>query len=165
MHGEMSNVQLSAFNRDRDLQTLEPWLHSTHVARWWGDPEQALAAVGQHPASMAALITLDQRPVGYLCWQTPSVEELSAAGLDDLPNDITDIDIMIGEADALGRGVGPEALSQLLAKFRAQGVQVVGMATCVANERALRAYDKAGFRVFRDFHEAGEQMRYFVQDL
>jgi len=162
---EMSHVHLLAFNPDRDLKTLEPWLHRPHVTRWWGDAEQAIAAVRQHPASTSALIAVDQRPVGYLCWQIPTEEELSAAGLDDLPQDIIDVDIMIGEPDTLGRGVGPEALSQLLGMLLTQGVQVVGLATAVANKRALRAYDKAGFRFFRDFYEAGEDMRYLVKTL
>lgn len=144
---------------------LARWLHRPHVARWWGDPEQALAAARQHPLATEAVIEVDARPVGYLCWQRPPREELATAGLSDLPDDLVDVDILIGETDALGQGVGPEALSQLMAKLRADGVQVVGLAAATANLRALRAYDKAGFRLFRDFHESGQRMRYLVQTL
>jgi aminoglycoside 6'-N-acetyltransferase len=111
------------------------------------------------------LIEVDARPVGFLCWQTPSREELAAAGLDDLPGDLVDVDILIGDPDVLGQGVGPAALRRLLARLRADGVRVVGVGTAAANRRALGAFDKAGFRPFRDFQEAGHAMRYLVQNL
>jgi len=159
------DVHLAAFDPSRHLSLLAAWLHRPHVACWWGDPEQALAAVQQHPVTTEALIEVDALPVGFACWQTPSQEQLAAAGLDDLPDDLVDVDILIGDPDVLGQGVGPAALSQLLAKLRADGVRVVGLATAVANLRALGAYDKAGFRPFRDFQEAGQDMRYLVQNL
>jgi aminoglycoside 6'-N-acetyltransferase len=159
------SVQLVTFDPTRDLSMLAAWLHRPHVARWWGDPDQALSAVHQHSVVTEALIELDAQPVGYLCWQRPPQDELARAGLSDLPRDLVDVDILIGEPDALGQGVGPEALSQLLAKLRADGVQVVGLAAATANLRALKAYDKAGFRLFRDFHEAGQDMRYLVKTL
>ena len=159
----MPEVQLSSFDPTRDLSMLAAWLRRPHVAQWWGDPEQALSAVRKHSVATGALIEADARPVGYLCWQTPSQEELAAAGLGDLPGDLVDVDIMIGEPDALGRGVGPEALSQLLTRLRADGVRVVGLAAAIANRRALKAYEKAGFRPFRDFEEAGQDMRYLVR--
>lgn len=161
----MPIVHLAAFDPSRDLSLVAAWLYRPHVANSWGDPEQALATVRQHPVTTEALINLAARPVDFLCWQTPTQEELVAAGLSDLPNGLVDIDILIGEPDALGQGIGPAALSQLLDKLRAEGVRVVGLATAVANRRALRAYEKAGFRPFRDFQEAGHKMRYLVQTL
>jgi RimJ/RimL family protein N-acetyltransferase len=100
-----------------------------------------------------------------VCWQTPSREELVAAGLSDLPEDIVDVDILIGEPDLLGHGVGPAALGQLITRLRAEGVHIVGLGVATGNQRALEAYDKAGFRPFRDFHEGGQEMRYLVQTL
>jgi hypothetical protein len=50
-----------------------------------------------------AIIVANNIPVGYLCWQTPSQAELLEAGLADLPDDLMDVDIMIGEPDVLGK--------------------------------------------------------------
>lgn len=161
----MPDVHLTTFDPTRDLSMLAAWLQRPHVAHWWGDPEQALSAVRQHPVATEALIEADAQPVGYLCWQIPSLEELAAAGLHDLRGDLVDVDILIGEPAALGQGIGPEALAQLSAKLRADGVRVVGLAAAIANRRALKAYEKAGFRPFRDFAEAGQDMRYFVRTL
>ncbi len=52
------------------------------------------------------LVMADGVPVGFLCWQRPSRDELEAAALADL----VDIDILIAEVDALDRGIGPAAL-------------------------------------------------------
>lgn len=161
----MPAVDLSTFDPDRDLSLVTAWLHRSHVARWWGDPEQVLAAVRQHPVATEALINVNGRPVGFVCWQTPPREELEAAGLSDLPDDLVDIDILIGEPDALGQGIGPAALSHVLARLRAEGVRLVGLGTAVANRHALRAFEKAGFRPFRDFQEGGQDMRYLLQTL
>jgi aminoglycoside 6'-N-acetyltransferase len=161
----MPHVHLAPFDPGRDLPMLAMWLDREHVAQWWGDPERALAAVQQYPPASQALIKVDARLVGFVCWQTPSQEELAAASLGDLPRDLVDVDILIGEPDVLGQGVGPAALRQLIAKLHADGVRVVGLAASTANLRALRAYHKAGFRPFRDFQEAGQGMRYLVQTL
>jgi aminoglycoside 6'-N-acetyltransferase len=159
------SVTLTHFEPSRDLWILATWLHRPHVGRWWGDPDQALAAVSRLPVATQALIHLDARPVGYLCWQVAPQEELVQAGLGDLPEDLVDVDILIGETDAVGQGVGPDALSQLMARLRADGVRVVGLAAATANRRALRAFGKAGFRLFRLFHDSGQEMQYLVQTL
>jgi aminoglycoside 6'-N-acetyltransferase len=149
----MYEVGLEALDPQRDLQLLERWLRSPHVVRWWGTPELHLAALGQRSRDSHAVITADGSPVGYLCWQRPSPEELEAAGLTDLPEDLVDIDILIGEPELLGRGVGPRALTLLLAELRGRGVGFAGLGTSLSNRIAIRAYEKAGFRLFRDFED------------
>ncbi len=144
---------------------VEEWLKRSHVARWWGDPKETTAAVRKHHAPNSALILVDSKPIGYLCWQIPTHQELVDAGLDDLPANLVDIDIMIAESAALGQGFGPEALTQLLAKLYDEGVQIVGIATADSNQRARGAFEKAGFRLFRVFTESGEQMRYLTKVL
>ena len=147
------------------MPLVKRWLKCTHVARWWGDPKETIEEVLKHDQLTSALIRVDGTPIGYLCWQVPSHQELADAGLDDLPSNLVDIDIMIGEPSALGQGFGPEALSQLLAKLRDKDIQVVGMATAESNNRAGKAYDKLGFQLYRTFTESGQQMRYLIKVL
>jgi RimJ/RimL family protein N-acetyltransferase len=148
------NVGLKVLETQGDLEQLERWVRSPHVVRWWGNPDLHLATLGQRPKDAHALITADGRPVGYLCWQRPSREELEDAGLTDLPEDLVDIDILIGDAEYLGCGIGPRALALLLAKLRCVGVGFAGLAASTSNRAAIRAYEKAGFRVFRDFQDS-----------
>jgi aminoglycoside 6'-N-acetyltransferase len=149
----VSDVGLRELDPQRDLQLLERWLRSPHVVQWWGTPEQQLPVMGQRSKDAHAIITADGRPVGYLCWQRPPREELEAAALTDLPVDLVDIDILIGEPEYLGCGVGPKALGLLLARLRSEGVGFAGVGTSSANHAAIRAYEKAGFRFFRAFDD------------
>ncbi len=157
----MPTVCLVAYEPDRHLRLVAAWLRRPHVARWWGDARAALAEIRGHAAGTQAIIEVDGQPVGYLCWQNPSRAELTAVGLGDLPADLVDIDIMVGVAKSLGTGVGPEALAQLIQRLQREGASTFGLGTATANRRALRAFEKAGFRPYRDFHEAGVDMRYF----
>ena len=149
----VDDVDLKELDLQADLPLLERWLRSPHVVRWWGTPDLHLTALAQRSRDTHAVITADGRPVGYLCWQRPSPSELEAAGLTDLPEDLVDIDILIGEPELLGRGVGPRALVLLLAKLRGEGVGFAGLGTSTSNRVAIRAFEKAGFRLFRDFED------------
>lgn len=159
----MPVVELQAFCPERDVSRIAIWLHHPQVARWWGPPPSILAEIVAHPADRAALIVADQQPVGYLCWQSPPRAELEAAGLADLPDDLIDIDLMIGEPAMQGRGIGPEALRLLFERLRRQGVALVGVATALANRRALRAFAKAQLQPYRDFVEQSEDYRYLTR--
>ncbi|MFN0194968.1 MAG: GNAT family N-acetyltransferase [Aestuariivirga sp.] len=160
-----TDVGLEVLDPQRDAQLLERWLRSTHVVRWWGAPDSHLRTLGQRSKDTQALITADGRPVGYLCWQRPSREELEAARLTDLPEDLVDIDILIGEPDYLGCGVGPKALAVLLARLRGEGVKFAGLGTSISNRTAIRAFEKAGFSFFGDFEDPDGPYRYMVAQL
>ena len=161
----MSGVRLKPFDRTRDLTLVAAWQSQPHVSRWWGDPVETLENLVQAPARTQALIEFRGRAVGFICWQTPSRQELREAALDDLPSDLIDIDLMIGDPAVLGLGVGPAALLHLLRRLGRAGVSLAGVATAVGNSRAARAFAKAGFRPYRDFQEAGETYRYFVREV
>ncbi|MDH3457340.1 MAG: acetyltransferase [Gemmatimonadota bacterium] len=147
-------VRLEPLDPEFHSHKLRDWLHRPHVARWWGDPQQALDNSLRCSPENHAVIAADGAPVGYLCWQTPPQNELEAAGLADLPDDLVDIDVLIGEPEFTGRGVGPKSLGLLLARLREDPfVAVAGVGTSVSNGRAIRAFEKAGFRLFREFQD------------
>jgi RimJ/RimL family protein N-acetyltransferase len=158
-------VELRAFDAERDVPLVAVWLEEPEARRWWGDPDVALAELVEREPGTAAVVAWDGRPVGVLCWQVPTREELEDAGLADLPRDLVDVDVLIGETDARGHGVAPEALRQLCARLREQGVRLVGLGAANANEPALVAYARAGFVPYRDFEEDGEGYRYYTRDL
>jgi aminoglycoside 6'-N-acetyltransferase len=150
----MSEVTLEAFDRIRDSGRLRGWLAQPHVAKWWGDADRAMRHAAKCPPDSHALIAADGVPVGYLCWQEPPGDELEAAGLTDLPAGLVDIDILIGESDLLGRGIGSRALGLLLARLRRDpSIAFAGLGTSVSNANAVRCYEKAGFRLHREFQD------------
>jgi RimJ/RimL family protein N-acetyltransferase len=158
-------VDLRPFDPEHDVARVAAWLREPVARRWWGDPVAALAEIVDHDPGSVAVVNWGGRPVGVLCWQTPTREEMAEAGLADLPSDLVDVDVLIGETDARGHGVGPEALRQLCARLRQRGVRLVGMGAAEANAPALVAYARAGFVPYRDFEEDGEGYRYFTRAL
>ena len=148
----IKKISLRDFDSERDSDRLRTWLEQPHVQEWWF-MQEADDLVNRAPGSHA-VIEADGVPVGYLCWEFPLKEDLEAATLTDLPEKLMDIDILIGEPNLLGIGIGSEALRQLVDVFRERDdIHFAGLATSVNNHRAKRAYEKAGFTVFREFDD------------
>ena len=60
---------------------------------------------------------------------------------------IMDVDLFIGEADALGRGAGPIFLELIAARIRSEHPDFrAGLCVAGENQRSLRAALKAGFQ-------------------
>ena len=138
-----------------DGPLLARWLGQEHVRRWWGDPaavERELAAIGAR--ACRTVIEADGARVGLLVWGPPTRAELDEAGLAEVPESVVDIDVMIGEPAAVGRGIGTEALRQLAARALADpAVPYLIAATAAGNDASLRAFVKAGFAVARTFDD------------
>lgn len=59
------------------------------------------------------------------------------------------IDLLIGEPEAVGGGIGPKVIREfvIFLKSREPGVQSVIIDPEPANLRAIRAFEKAGFKI------------------
>lgn len=157
----VSKVCLRNFIPEQDESRLRDWLQCPHVSRWWG--MQEIEDLVQRLPESRAVIVVDGIPVGYLCWQKPSQLELEEAGLADLPAGLMDIDILIGEPDLLGQGIGPRALGLLIKHLQGEhDVLYAGLAASVSNKRAKRAYEKAGFELFREFDDQESGHCYYL---
>jgi aminoglycoside 6'-N-acetyltransferase len=111
-----ADVSLTPFS-STEVTLLRHWLAVPHVASWFRDPEDHVAwAANPPPNGERALITVGGRAVGYIRWQTVSREVLDSVGLHEIPAGSVDIDILIGEPEFVGRGIGPRAI--LMGKMR-----------------------------------------------
>ena len=163
---EQSTITLEAFDSQEEIELLKSWFSEPHVSRFWGNPEKNVADACRRDPKYQALIVANGAPIGYICWQTPTRKELHDAGLYDLPPGLVDIDILIGNHKYTGHGIGPHALSILTGQFKDQGIPYAGLGTSIHNRSAIRAYDKAGFKVFREFWEAESgSCLYLIMDL
>jgi RimJ/RimL family protein N-acetyltransferase len=85
-----------------------------------------------------------------------SRDTLDSLGLIEIPEGSVDIDILIGEADCVGRGLGPRALSVLAGTLREdRSIPLLTLTTSVLNAAAQRAFEKAGFRKLREYEPPG----------
>ena len=149
------SLRLRDFTSD-DMPLIEQWLHADHVRSTWGDPGANLRLLNEPPAngSWRAIIEAGGHKVGIVLWQHPTREELDVAGLVDIPTSVIDTDIMIGEFDALERGLGSEAIS-LVAEVALSEPTVPFVMACsrLDNLASQRAFVKAGFRKDREFDD------------
>ena len=101
-----------------------------------------------------AIIEADVHKAGLVLWQHPTRQELDVAGLTDIPESVIDIDIMIGECDAAGRGVGSATL-RLVAQTALADPAVPLVMGCARSDNLVsqRAFARAGFRRDREFDD------------
>jgi aminoglycoside 6'-N-acetyltransferase len=138
-----------------DLPRLRAWLHEPHVRAWWGDPDTELGYVRDmiegRDTTLPFFICLDGEPAGYIqVWFIGHHQNAtwiaSHPWLAELPATTVGVDLTIGEAAWLDRGIGSHALAQFVGALRALGYGDIIIDPDPANARAVRAYEKAGFR-------------------
>jgi aminoglycoside 6'-N-acetyltransferase len=134
-----------------DLPLVRRWLQAPHVAQWWGDPAAQFALVSgdlEEPAMDQFIIAKDNRPFAYLQCYNPTV--WPEGGLGPHPSGARGIDQFIGEADMIGRGHGSAFIRGFTDSLLAAGTPRVVTDPDPSNLRAVRAYEKAGFRKDRE---------------
>lgn len=148
------------------------------MRRWWDDrpgkpypdlSDYRAAIHGQDPTENF-VIRADGRPVGFI--ETYRIDDNPeyAAAL-DLGEPAAGVDVYLGEPDMLHRGNGPELLRVFLREIvfeRYGDLCVIGPSN--VNVSAIRAYEKVGFRHFKNVFISGERdpeylMRLRKQDL
>jgi aminoglycoside 6'-N-acetyltransferase len=131
---------------EKDFRLLERWLSEPHIAEWWGDATEELAAIGEHMDSISVeplIVELGGRPIAYLQTYDPHLEDDHP--YNDQPFGTLGLDLSIGEADLVGVGLGSAMLRQFIEELFDEGTPRVIIDPDPANKRAIRAYEKAGF--------------------
>jgi aminoglycoside 6'-N-acetyltransferase Ib len=138
--------------RAADLPLLHEWLHRPHVAERWGLPgtmeelREEFFPSDPDPRDARYLAYLEGRPIAYIqsYW---AIDSGNGWWVGQHDASIRGIDQFIAEADHLGRGLGTELVRQFTAAlFEDPGVTVVQVDPTPDNARAIRCYEKAGFK-------------------
>jgi RimJ/RimL family protein N-acetyltransferase len=127
------------------------------LVRWYRDPEIArLTRYQARPMTQAEIERFFQArmlapdALAYSIVELPGWRLVGFTTFSSLDGDNGSIlfHITIGERDAWGRGLGTEATELMVGHaFERLGLHRVGLTVFSYNERAIRAYEKAGFRV------------------
>jgi RimJ/RimL family protein N-acetyltransferase len=160
------SIRFEPLTRD-DLPLLLVWLQKPHVAAWWRDLQTLEHVEAEHLPSIDGtepsyhyVIVVDGRPVGMIQWYLvsdfPEWEEIL-----DVGEGVAGVDLLIGEEDATGRGLGPEVLRTFISEvvFENEETHAVVAGVEPGNTRSLRAFEKAGFRFEFDYEEEGRPHR------
>jgi aminoglycoside 6'-N-acetyltransferase len=137
---------------EADLDALRAILAEPSVAAWWGEPEareELLVKLRAETDAVLLVIEADGEVAGGIEYWEEADPMYRHAG----------IDIYLSERFQ-GRGLGTEAI-RLLARylFDARGHHRLTIDPAVDNERAIRAYEQAGFRavgVMRQYELRGD---------
>ncbi|MDF1610486.1 GNAT family N-acetyltransferase [Hoeflea sp. YIM 152468] len=137
-----------------DFPLLETWLNAPHWRAWWGEPETELgyirAMVEGRDATRPFVFLVDGSATGYIqswCVRDQLKEPWlsKAPWLKQVPPNSIGVDMGIGDASDLSKGVGSAVLKAFAGRLRAQGHENILIDPDITNTRAIRAYEKAGF--------------------
>ncbi|OGN98647.1 MAG: hypothetical protein A2Y58_04315 [Chloroflexi bacterium RBG_13_51_52] len=147
--------------KETDLPLLHKWFNTPHVSEWWeidGNHHPSLDEITKHYSPRVIgdervdvyLIIHDGTPIGMVqsCKMDDFPEEKTNFGLD---RSCAGIDIVIGEADYVHRGLGSGIIRDFLKEiiFREYDVDYCIVDPHVKNEIAIKAYFKAGFKYLK----------------
>ncbi len=142
---------------DADVGLLAAWLSDPRVTEWWEgvtrtyDETKVRGEFFQNDQTSRAIVKLDSEPVGYQQWYRAAAEPEVLAEFDLTVDDgAWGIDQFIGDADRHGQGIGTRQVRAIVDWIReVEGARRVFTDPIIENARAIRCYEKAGFRKVR----------------
>jgi aminoglycoside 6'-N-acetyltransferase len=150
-----------------DFPLLQGWLSAPHVDAWWHD---ALDLAGlEHKygpridgiePTYVFMIERGSQPIGWIQWFRWSDYPQHAAQIEAEPN-AAGIDLSIGEASLVGKGIGSSAIREFIRNVVSAEPGITAIVTDPEerNGRSCRAFEKAGFIPLRTVELEGENVQ------
>jgi len=129
-----------------DYALFKRWLVSPHIDGWWADAQTEIALIEEefdNPAIDMNIVELDGTPFAFI--QDYDAHAYHMPQYSDVPQGARAIDTFLGDATYLNAGHGSGYIAQRIKALRGKFPQVVTDPD-PKNERAIRAYTRAGFR-------------------
>jgi RimJ/RimL family protein N-acetyltransferase len=139
-----------------DLPLMRRWLDMPHMREWWGEPESELSHIKDmiegRDTTRPFIFSLGGEPIGYIQYWFIGHHQNDTwladnPWLAELPPETIGVDLSIGEPENVSRGFGSQALRTFVESLVREGHRTIIIDPDPANARAVRAYEKAGFRV------------------
>lgn len=134
---------------------LAEWIGRPHVQEWWGDVDRQIAGIRAkldgRDSTRPFVFELGGIPAGYVQYsffddhRTPD-QLAETPWLTLLPEAAVGIDLFIAEAGSLSRGIGSSVVRMMAEMLWRKGHRAILIDPDRTNTRAVRAYEKAGFR-------------------
>lgn len=145
-------LTLRPMTRD-DFPILARWLATPHVRRWWKSSETPDYLESHYGPSLDRIdparhfiVLAGDLPIGML--QSFLVDDYPAHAARIQHHQVVGIDLLIGEPDYIGRGLGPEMLRTFIRDILPLHYPTAtGIVSdpAVENSASIRAFEKAGF--------------------
>jgi RimJ/RimL family protein N-acetyltransferase len=140
---------------EADLALLAQWLERPHWREWWGEPQEELAMIRDmvegRDTTLPFLILIDGEPAGYIQRWLIGPHQCEPWSNSDpwvmeLPAHAVGVDLSLADAEKLSKGIGSAALRLFAQDLERRGNRTIVIDPDPENLRAVRAYQKAGFR-------------------
>lgn len=147
-------ISFEPVTRDR-LPLLKDWLEAPHMREWWGEPEEELGFIEDmvegRDTSQPFIFKLDGEPTGYIQYWFLGHHQNEKWLKDNpwlaaFPPEAIGVDLLIGKETMLSKGVGSATLRQFTSGLAEEGYETIIIDPDTGNGRAIRAYEKAGYR-------------------
>lgn len=140
----------------RDFELMSQWLSDERVLEFYEgrdnphDTSKVIAKFGPRAQGkdrvVPCIMVYRDRPIGYIQYYQVSASERQECGIESIGG-VWGVDLFIGEPALWGRGIGTHALTALLGYlFDTLNATRVIIDPHVSNVRAIRSYEKCGFR-------------------
>ncbi len=151
-----------------DLPMLGEWMARPHWRQWWGDPVEELVFVRDmiegRDTTRPFFFELNGEAAGYIqAWYIGHHQNETWIAdnpwLAELPSETVGVDLSIADAGNLSRGIGSAVLRAFAEMLWQEGHRIIIIDPDPDNHRAVRAYEKAGFRVMPQlFGKSGDSL-------
>jgi RimJ/RimL family protein N-acetyltransferase len=159
---------------NEDLPRLCTWFNAPHARRWFGNGRTLASVVEEYTPYVdgrtpvhAFVVSHAARPIGMVQWERfgDFPDFMQTYRVDD--PDVVNCDVLIGETDAVHRGLGAPLIRRFLKEvvFRDTRYSTCLIDPETANHIAIRAYEKAGFRYVRTLADDGEGKPVYLMEL
>lgn len=143
---------------ESDFMQIFNWLAQPHVTPWWPESDwenflEKYRAKIHSDYVHAYIISIDKYPVGMIqyYWFTKAPQGDESYGRFHDPQ-MVGLDIVIGDPNYVGKGYGSKALRAFIDQIlkREPSIKKVFINPDSANKAAIRAYEKAGFKIIKE---------------
>lgn len=137
-----------------DLPMMHEWLSRPHVAAWWGGPG-SMAEIAEEYGPLiegtvshrAYVAVAGGAPLGFIQFYVPALCHDEGWWLEEHDPGVRGIDQFLADGEQLGKGLGTAMIRAFVAQlFADPAVTRIQTDPDPANRRAIRCYEKAGFR-------------------
>ncbi|MBR7554092.1 GNAT family N-acetyltransferase [Allobacillus sp. GCM10007491] len=144
--------------KHEDLRLMMKWLNDDQVLAFYEEPPSDWKRIvkkyrprieGNHYVT-PCIIEYDDQPIGYIQYYEIQPKKLDEYGILLNNGKLYGIDQFIGEPTLWGKGIGTQMIRMILSELNRKGATKVLLEVNPENRRAIRAYEKCGFREIKD---------------
>lgn len=145
--------------QESDLPLLRKWIESPHWQEWWSNPEREINYIKDmiegRDSTKPFIFQIDGRKTGYIQYWSIG-DQINAGWAEEekwlamVPESAIGVDISIGDAIDLNKGIGSAVLRKFSNQLLDEGYSTILIDPDNENYRAIRAYKKAGYKIIEN---------------